>query len=171
MKDAALFLCAGCEPSGDGPEGKAKADVEESVLPELGGAAFFPEAVGELLADGHMEWICSSGGAVFLPVGAIVDCCLWDGFDAESGECGMAPELTVVVTVDGDFECFGGVAFDYLPIDEKADGNLSGVAVFRLAGFAFVILVVDGIAEQGEERGGFFMGVENEVDALNEAGE
>lgn len=58
MEDAALFVCVCGKPLGNWPEGEAEAGIEQGMLPELKGAAFFAEVICDSLTNRHvLKWI------------------------------------------------------------------------------------------------------------------
>ena len=79
----------------------------------------------------------------------------------------MLAQGFVVRAIDGNLECFGGVALDHLVVDQEADRDFGAVAA-KIAGLGEVVLLVDGAAQKFEEAD-LFVGVEDEVDALNDA--
>ena len=81
----------------------------------------------------------------------------------------MLAQGFVVGAVDGDLEGLGGVALDDLVVDQEADRDFGAVAVFEVAGLGDVVLLVDRRAQELEESGGFVVGMQDEVDALNDA--
>lgn len=92
-----------------------------------------------------------------LPGSSVVDGLNINRLNPDAGQGGMAAEGFEIRPCDGETERLRGLCFEDLFFDEEA---------YIDPGFA--VLIVDGFAEEFDKLGCFIVGVEDEVDPLNQ---